>query len=381
MRRQEVDLANLAQLSQYIVQHLRESILVVDTAGPHPAHQRIGRADAGRPQRLSRMRCWARPRRDCSICSRPGARRTATAARYPPRQTFVAADGARVIRAAFCAAGRRRPGAGAGVPRGHEPDRREGAAVEARRARPPERQHRARDPQSGRRHEPCRAAAGANPPQLADEDRRLTEIISNNADRVSGIINNVLHLSRREARAASSAVAAAWIEEFREEFCETMQLAGASGCAHQRRAGVHDLEVRADPTQLRQVVWNLCENALKYGVARRRCDSQVEIRYGRLSPQRPPVPGSRRPRPGRGARARRADLRAVLQRRHGGTGLGLFLARELAQTNGATLLYEPRAGGGSIFRLVFADPRRWEALMSERRRTRRRPAYGADRRR
>ncbi len=30
VRRQEVDLANLAQLSQYIVQHLRESILVVD---------------------------------------------------------------------------------------------------------------------------------------------------------------------------------------------------------------------------------------------------------------------------------------------------------------------------------------------------------------
>jgi two-component system sensor histidine kinase PilS (NtrC family) len=43
-----------------------------------------------------------------------------------------------------------------------------------------------------------------------------------------------------------------------------------------------------------------------------------------------------------------------------GTGLGLFLARELAQANGAALLYEPRPGGGSIFRLVFADPRRWE---------------------
>jgi two-component system sensor histidine kinase PilS (NtrC family) len=42
-----------------------------------------------------------------------------------------------------------------------------------------------------------------------------------------------------------------------------------------------------------------------------------------------------------------------------GTGLGLFLARELAQANGATLLYEPRHGGGSIFRLVFADPNRW----------------------
>jgi two-component system sensor histidine kinase PilS (NtrC family) len=43
----------------------------------------------------------------------------------------------------------------------------------------------------------------------------------------------------------------------------------------------------------------------------------------------------------------------------GGTGLGLFIARELAQCNRAVLAYEPRPGGGSIFRLVFADPQRW----------------------
>ena len=44
-----------------------------------------------------------------------------------------------------------------------------------------------------------------------------------------------------------------------------------------------------------------------------------------------------------------------------GTGLGLFLARELAQANGATLIFEPRPGGGSVFRLVFSDPLRWRA--------------------
>ena len=44
----------------------------------------------------------------------------------------------------------------------------------------------------------------------------------------------------------------------------------------------------------------------------------------------------------------------------GGTGLGLFIARELAQCNRAALIYEPRTGGGSIFRVVFADPQRWE---------------------
>ena len=43
-----------------------------------------------------------------------------------------------------------------------------------------------------------------------------------------------------------------------------------------------------------------------------------------------------------------------------GAGLGLFLARELAQANSATLLYEPRNGGGSLFRIVFTDPQRWQ---------------------
>ncbi len=80
--------------------------------------------------------------------------------------------------------------------------------------------------------------------------------------------------------------------------------------------------------------------------------------------QRPALPGGGRPWPRRRAGARRAHLRALLHAAGRGTGLGLFLARELAQTNGATLLYEPRAGGGSVFRLVFADPRRWEVEMN-----------------
>ena len=50
-----------------------------------------------------------------------------------------------------------------------------------------------------------------------------------------------------------------------------------------------------------------------------------------------------------------------VSRRAGGTGLGLFIARELASCNGASLLHEPRAGGGTVFRVVFADPQRWEA--------------------
>jgi two-component system sensor histidine kinase PilS (NtrC family) len=44
----------------------------------------------------------------------------------------------------------------------------------------------------------------------------------------------------------------------------------------------------------------------------------------------------------------------------GGTGLGLYISRELAERNGATLRYQARPGGGSAFRIVFADPNRWQ---------------------
>jgi glycerol-3-phosphate dehydrogenase len=37
------------------------------------------------------------------------------------------------------------------------------------------------------------------------------------------------------------------------------------------------------------------------------------------------------------------------------------IARELAACSGATLRHEPRPEGGSLFRIVFADPQRWEA--------------------
>jgi two-component system sensor histidine kinase PilS (NtrC family) len=116
--------------------------------------------------------------------------------------------------------------------------------------------------------------------------------------------------------------------------------------------------VRADPSQLRQIVWNLCENAFKHGV-HDRPEEVVEIRHGRLSPTgRPFLQVMDR---GLGVNPDHAEkIFEPFFSGGRGTGLGLFLARELAQANGATLLYEPRHGGGSIFRLVFADPRRWE---------------------
>ncbi len=195
----------------------------------------------------------------------------------------------------------------------------------------------------------------AESPNLGPDDHRLTQIIRTNAERVSGIIDNVQRLARREAARIERLPLPAWTEEFQEEFAATMQWPRArimvSGAAQ-------DVEVRVDPDQLRQILWNLCENALKHAV-RDDPEQSVEIRYGRMRGNgRPFLEVADR---GPGVAPEHAErIFEPFYSGGRGTGLGLFLARELAQSNGATLLYEPRAGGGSVFRLVFADPRRWE---------------------
>jgi two-component system, NtrC family, sensor histidine kinase PilS len=355
VRRRELDLANLAQLSQYIVQHLRESLLVVDTQDRirlinESAAQILGDASAypdallgeASPRLLYLLERWRQNEANLRV--------------FPqPEQTFVAADGARIIRAHFAPLGSASP---APVLIFLEDtsllaDKVQQSKLAALGRLSASIAHEIRNPVGAMSHAAQLLGEAAH---LSEEERRMTEIMRSNAERVSTIINNVLRLSKREEIHLETLSLPSWTEEFQEEFCETMQMA-------RERLRVppanYDVEVRVDPSHLHQIVWNLCENALRHG-----CEAgtggEVELSYGRLSPTfRPFLQVMDR---GPGVKAEFAErIFEPFFSSGRGTGLGLFLARELAQTNGATLLYEPRQGGGSIFRLVFSDPRRWEA--------------------
>jgi two-component system sensor histidine kinase PilS (NtrC family) len=353
VRRQEIDLANAAQLSQYIVQHLRESILVVDTQdrvrlinesaalilGDKAAYPGALLGEAS-PRLLYLLETWRK---------NPGAE---------DGQTFVSADGSRVIRPHFAPLG--------GVAPAPILVFLEDTSLIAERVQQSKLAalgrlsasiaHEIRNPVGAMSH------AGqllAESPELGADDRRLTEIIRGNAERVSGIINNVLQLSRRDETRVERLPLKDWIDEFAEEFCETMQWPAQRlqiACAARRD---EDVEVNADPSQLRQVIWNLCDNAIKHAV-KDRSDGIIEVRYGRLTPSARPFLEVADRGPGVAPEHAERIFEPFYSGERGGTGLGLFLARELAQTSGATLLYEERAGGGSTFRLVFADPQRWE---------------------
>jgi two-component system sensor histidine kinase PilS (NtrC family) len=355
VRRQEVDLANLAQLSQYIVQHLRESLLVVDE------HDRIRLINESAASILGDQNAYpdalvgeASPRLMYLLES--WRQRTGTNAGpvAPPDPSFAAADGARLIRAHFAPLGTANPGPVLifleDTSLMEEKVQQSKLAALGRLSASIA--HEIRNPVGAMSHAGQLLGESTH---LSGDDRRLTEIIRTNAERVSAIIDNVQRLSRREAARLERLPLAPWTQDFHQEFCQTMQWPVERLLVSSTHPGV---EVRVDPDQLRQILWNLCENGLKHAIGDSP-DKVLEIRYGRMSgTDRPFLEVADR---GRGVLAEHTErIFEPFYSGGRGTGLGLFLARELAQTNGATLLYEPRAGGGSVFRLVFSDPRRWE---------------------
>jgi two-component system sensor histidine kinase PilS (NtrC family) len=349
VRQRDVDLANLAELSQYIVQHLRESLLVVDAADKirlinESAAEILGDNHAVpgalvgevSPRLVYSLSTWRqRNQGDDSPSS------------------FVAADGARVIQPHF-------------APLGAEPgptlifledtsllaERVQQGKLAALGRLSASIAHEIRNPVGAMSHAGQLLAESSN---IGADERRLTDIIQSNSERVSTIINNVLQLSRREATKPTRLLLGDWLEDFLEEFCQTMQVREAQIGVHE---ATEDLEVRFDPSHLHQVVWNLCDNAMKYGEA---LDGiSFDIRLGRLNPSNRPYLEVSNSGPGIEPRSVDRIFEPFFTGRKGGTGLGLFIARELCQLNRAILLYEPRGIDGSVFRIVFSDPQRWE---------------------
>ncbi len=190
---------------------------------------------------------------------------------------------------------------------------------------------------------------------LRADDQRLTEIIQTHSGRVSHIIDNVLQLSRRDSSTPEKLNLKPWLADFAREFTRTLELQEGEVSVD----GVpDDISIRMDSGHLRQVLWNLCDNAVKY--ASETGGILVEMQAGRISDTgRPYLEVCDR---GNGVEPDTVEkiFEPFFTERSGGTGLGLYISRELCELNHATLLYLDRPGGGGIFRIVFTDPDRWD---------------------
>jgi two-component system sensor histidine kinase PilS (NtrC family) len=190
---------------------------------------------------------------------------------------------------------------------------------------------------------------------LTADDVRLTEIIQTHSGRVSHIIDNILQLSRRETSQPLRFALKSWLDDFVAEFVRTLELQEGEFTV---KNVPEEIEIRMDPSHLRQVLWNLCDNAVKY--ASETGGIMVEIQAGRMRQHGRPYLEVLDCGHGVDQATAEKIFEPFFTARSGGTGLGLYISRELCELNRATLLYLDRPGGGSIFRIVFADPDRWE---------------------
>ena len=187
---------------------------------------------------------------------------------------------------------------------------------------------------------------------LDRSDQRLTEMIRENSIRMNAIIENVLQLSRREPAEPQILNLSSWLNEFTLNFVDGNQISPDS---IQVEVDPEDLQVRADPSQLYQVLWNLCENGLRYGNGAPR----IMITAGISNGSQRPYLDVRDNGTGISAEGLAQIFEPFYTTREDGSGLGLYIARELCEGNKATLDYVP-GRGGACFRISFSDPRREE---------------------
>lgn len=187
----------------------------------------------------------------------------------------------------------------------------------------------------------------AESPGLDADDRHLLEIIRRNGARIEETVHSVLQLSRRNPMESSPIDLSVWLEEFVREFRERHAL---SADALQLQCA-DAVTVAADPRHLHQILANLCENALIHG---RQADQPAAILI-RVETRHEPTIEIIDHGPGIAAAAVNEIFDPFYTTNTKGTGLGLYIARELAETNGIRLTYAAAVPCGSCFRLLFAS--------------------------
>jgi two-component system sensor histidine kinase PilS (NtrC family) len=196
-------------------------------------------------------------------------------------------------------------------------------------------------------------AAISHAAELLDEEKRmedrgrLTRIIHDNTQRLERLVTDVLQLNRRDRAARDTIALRPWLDAFLAEFAANER----QPAERLRLEPIGEVRVQFDREHLHQVMWNLLRNAVRYArpepAAVRLSVSdfggQVEIA---VIDNGPGVPAS----------FHGQLFEPFFTTEAKGTGLGLYLARELCAANGASLEYV--AGeAGAHFRIVCHEAR------------------------
>ena len=193
-------------------------------------------------------------------------------------------------------------------------------------------------------------------PNMDTADQKMLAIIHRHSKRVNAIIENVLGVSRRETSAAEPINLQPWLEQFRDDFLQTHSQHEPVLIRLQVQPGVQPT-ARFDTSQLEQILINLCDNGLRYSELH--CgEAKIEIVTGIAADGARAYIDIKDYGPGIAKENTSSVFEPFFTTDKSGTGLGLYLAKELCEANQAHLSLINTEQPGCCFRIMFAHPGR-----------------------
>lgn len=188
---------------------------------------------------------------------------------------------------------------------------------------------------------------------IIDDDKRMIEIILGHCNRVNMIIEEVLDASRHDDTSAQKIILNDWLRKFIvnyqeiHEDCDKITL----------EADRDDIEINIISGQLEQVLNNLFENGLRYSKkATGKCTltlrAGIEDKDGDSQPFLHIIDEG----PGISEEAEANLFEPFHTTELSGTGLGLYLSRELCEANQSQLVYNKTDKNKSCFSIYFSNP-------------------------
>ncbi len=182
---------------------------------------------------------------------------------------------------------------------------------------------------------------------LSSQDRRLIEIIHNHSHRVNKIIEDMLHLSKRSASVRERVDLSNWLEQYITQMIQEHDFDEHIFTLTVQKA---NLTVFIDPGHLKQIMDNLCLNAVKYGQPEK---GPIQINaYMEKNTICVDVIDN-----GTGLSEKHMKhlFKPFFTTSNTGTGLGLYISKELAELNQATLSYHLSNLKRCCFRLSLVN--------------------------
>jgi two-component system sensor histidine kinase PilS (NtrC family) len=187
-------------------------------------------------------------------------------------------------------------------------------------------------------------------PQIRLPEMRLINIIQNHAKRMNGIVENILQLSRREQSSPEVVPLHVFLPDFASEFRSSQvnrqldfELAMEEG----------ETLILFDKSQLNQCLWKLLDNAVDHA-SRDNSMPQVRLALTRDEASGYCVITVADNGPGINKSQLSRIFEPFFTTRKEGSGLGLYIAKQLCEANQAEITVDSKLGQGAFFHIRLA---------------------------